>query len=123
MLFRSGKGNADPIRLVSSKKITIQKNTLTQKKKNKATKEACGIVLTTGSQATIKSNKINNSCKDGIFVTNKSKATITSNTIKKTGRHGINVCVKSNVTMKKNKISKFKNKLTNTYAGGKIKKK
>ncbi len=118
-----GKGNADPIRLVSSKKITIQKNTLTQKKKNKATKEACGIVLTTGSQATIKSNKINNSCKDGIFVTNKSKATITSNTIKKTGRHGINVCVKSNVTMKKNKISKFKNKLTNTYAGGKIKKK
>jgi parallel beta-helix repeat protein len=119
----SGKGNSDCIRLVQSKKNTISNNTLTQKKKNKKTKEACGIVLTTKSAATITGNKITSSPKDGIYVVSRSKATVTGNTIKKTGRHGINVCDKSTVTMKRNKISKYKGKVTNTYSGGKIKKK
>jgi parallel beta-helix repeat protein len=119
----SGKGNADCIRLVESKKSTIKNNTLTQKKKNKKTSEACGIVLTTKSDATITGNKITSSPKDGIYVFSNSKATVSKNTIKKTGRHGINVCANSAVTMKGNKISGYKGKITNTYSGGKIKNK
>jgi parallel beta-helix repeat protein len=119
----SGGGKSDCIRLVKSKNDTIEKNTMTQKKKNKKTSDACGIVVTSKSAATITGNKITKSPKDGIFVTEKSKATITGNTIKKTGRHGINVCVKSTVVAKSNKISGYKSKKTNTFSGGKIKKK
>lgn len=119
----SGKGNSDCIRLVGSKNNTIDANTLAQKKKNKRTASACGIVLTTNASADITNNKITNSPKDGIFVITKSKAVVSKNTIKKTGRHGINVCDKSTVTMKGNKISGYKGKITNTYSGGKIKKK
>jgi parallel beta-helix repeat protein len=119
----SGGGNSDCIRLVKSKNNVIEKNTLTQKKKNKKTASACGIVITTKSSATVTGNKIMNSPKDGIFVVAKSSAKITKNNIKKTGRHGVNVCEKSTVTMKGNKISGYKAKITNTYAGGKIKEK
>ncbi len=119
----SGKGNADGIRLVKSKNILIQSNTLNQKKKNKKTSEACGIVVRENSQATIQNNRITNSPKDGIFVIAKSKVIMTGNTIKKTGRYGLNVCDKSTVVNKNNKMTKCKKRVTNTYSGGKIKKK
>ena len=120
----SGKGNSDCMRLVKSSNIQITGNTMTQKKKNKKTKNACGIVVTTKSSATINKNKINASPKDGVFVVTGSKATMDRNTIKKTGRYGVNVCDKSNVVLKKsNKLSKCGKRKTNTYSGGKIKKK
>lgn len=117
----SGKGNSDCIRLVKSKNIKIQSNTLNQKKNNKKTAKACGIVLMSASSATITKNKINNSPKDGIFLNQKSTATIKNNTIKKTGRYGLNVCNKSKATAKKNKITKCKKRKTHTLSGGKIK--
>ena len=112
------------MRLVKSSNVQITGNTMTQKKKNKKTKNACGIVVTTKSSATINKNKINASPKDGVFVVTGSKATMDRNTIKKTGRYGVNVCDKSNVVLKKsNKLSKCGKRKTNTYSGGKIKKK
>lgn len=117
----SGKGNSDCIRLVSSKNIKIDGNTLNQKKNNKKTASACGIILMGGSSATITKNKISNSPKDGIFLNQKSQATIKNNTIKKTGRYGLNVCNKSKATAKKNKMTKCKKRTTHTYSGGKIK--
>ncbi len=117
-----GKGNSDCIRLVKSKKIQIEKNTLIQKKNNKKTKEGCGIVLMDGSSAMIVDNKIQNSSKDGIFLNKKSKATIKKNTIKKTGRHGLNVCNKSVATVKKNHFIKCKKKEIQLLSGGKVKK-
>lgn len=119
----SGSGNCDCIRLVKSANNQIKKNTLVQVKNNKKTSSACGIVLTTNSSATITGNKIQNSPKDGVFVVTKSKATLTNNTIKKTGRYGLNVCEKSTVISKKNKMTKCGKRPTNTYDGGKIKKK
>ena len=118
----SGKGNGDCIRLVKSKNAQITDNILIQKKNNKRTKEACGMVITTSSSATVSKNKINSSPKDGIFVTGKSKATIKSNTIKKAGRYGINACEKSTVTAKKNKLSACKKDKLKASSGGKIKK-
>lgn len=117
----SGKGNSDCIRLVKSKSNQITNNVLTQKKKNKKTKEACGIVVTTNSNATIKNNKINNSPKDGIFVTAKSSAKITGNTIKKCGRYGLFAAEKSTITDKKNTIKKAKKEARKASADSKIK--
>ena len=117
----SGKGNSDCIRLVKSKNIKIHKNTLNQKKNNKKTKAACGIVVTTNSTATITNNKISNSPKDGIFVISKCKATIKNNTINKTGRYGLNACEKSTIISRKNKMTKCKKRKTNTSADAKIK--
>ncbi len=117
----SGKGNSDCVRLVKSKKIKIESNTFTQKKNNKKTAKACGIVLMSASSATITKNKINSSPKDGIFLNQKSTATIKNNTIKKTGRYGLNVCNKSKATAKKNKMTKCKKRKTHTLSGGKIK--
>ncbi len=117
----SGKGNSDCIRLVKSKNIKIDGNTFTQKKSNKKTAKACGIVLMNASSATITKNQINNSPKDGIFLNQKSTATIKNNTIKKTGRYGLNVCNKSKATAKKNKMTKCKKRKTHTLSGGKIK--
>ncbi|MBE5940959.1 MAG: right-handed parallel beta-helix repeat-containing protein [Lachnospiraceae bacterium] len=117
----SGKGNSDCIRLVRSKNAVINNNTFTQKKINKKTKEACGIAMTTDSDATITKNKINNSPKDGIFLNSKCKATVKNNTIKKTGRYGLNVAGKSTMISKKNKITKCKKRKTNASGGGKIK--
>lgn len=117
----SGKGNSDCIRLVKSKNIQIDSNNLTQKKSNKKTQSACGIILMSGSSATITKNEIKNSPKDGIFLNQKSQATIKNNTIKKTGRYGLNVCNKSKATAKKNKITKCKKRKTHTLSGGKIK--
>lgn len=117
----SGGGNSDCIRLVKSAKNKLNKNKLTQKKKNKKTQDACGIVVTTNSSATIEKNQIKNSPKDGIFVVTSSKATVTGNTIKKTGRYGLNVCVKSTVTSKKNKMTKCGKRPTNVYDRSRIK--
>lgn len=120
----TGKGNSDCIRLVSSRKNLIEKNTLTQKrKKNKKTEKACGIVLTTKSSATIKNNTISNSPKDGIFVVTKCTATIIGNKVTKSGRYALNVCEHSTVISKKNKFSKSKKRHLNTYDHAKIKKK
>lgn len=118
----SGRGNSDCIRLVSSKKNKIINNVLTQKKNNKKTKEACGMVITTGSSATVKNNKINNSPKDGIFVVSKSSAVITGNTIKKCGRYGLFASEKSTITDKKNKIQKAKKVAKKASTDSKIKK-
>ena len=117
----SGKGNSDCIRLVRSTKITIDRNVLTQKKNNKKTVSACGIILAEQSSATITNNKITNSPKDGIFLNQKSSATIKNNTINKAGRYGLNVCNKSKATSKKNKFTKCKKRKTHAYSGGKIK--
>lgn len=117
----SGKGNSDCIRLVTSKKNQITNNVLTQKKNNKKTKQACGIVVTTGSSATIKNNKINSSPRDGIYVVSKSTATITGNTIKKCGRYGLYASERSTITDKKNKIQNAKSAAKKASADSKIK--
>lgn len=119
----SGKGNGDCIRLVKSKKNQITNNVLTQKKNNKKTKVACGIVVYLNSSATIKNNKINSSPKDGVHVVSKSSATVTSNTIKKCGRYGVFSNEKSTVTAKKNKISKAKQGKLQASSNSKLKKK
>lgn len=119
----SGKGNSDCIRLVKSKKINITKNSFVNKKNNKKTAKACGIVITTSSSATVTGNTIKNSPKDGIFVVTKSSATVKKNTINKTGRYGLNVCEKSKVTSIKNKFKKCKKRPYNEYNKSKIKKK
>lgn len=119
----SGKGNCDPIRLVKSKNININKNILVVKKSNKKTKKACGIVLTTSSSATITSNTIKNAPKDGIFVVTKCNATVKSNTINKTGRYGLNVCDNSKARSVKNKFKKCKKRPYNEYKKSKITKK
>lgn len=118
----SGEGNSDCIRALESTKTTISNNSLTHKKNNKKTRNACGIVLTDKSNLTLKNNKITNTPKDGIFVNTKSKANITRNTIKKTGRYGLNVIEKSTVKSKKNTITNCKKGSTSTWDGGKIKK-
>lgn len=119
----SGKGNSDCIRLVKSKKDQITDNVLTQKKNNKKTKEACGMVITTNSNATIKGNQITNSPKDGIYVVSKSNAVITGNKIQKCGRYGLFASKKSKITDKKNKIKKAKKKSKKASSDSKIKKK
>lgn len=118
----AGKGNSDCIRLVKSKKITISNNAFNQKKNNKKTNKACGIVITTGSNAKVANNTIQNSPKDGIFVVSKSSADINSNTIKKTGRYGVFASEKSTVTAKKNKISKTKGDKLRAGSDSKMKK-
>lgn len=119
----SGKGNSDCIRLVKSKNITINKNSFVNKKNNKKTKKACGIVLTTNSSATITGNTIKNSPKDGIFVVTKCNATVKNNKIVKTGRYGLNVCDNSKARSIKNKFKKCKKRPYNEYKKSKIKKK
>lgn len=118
----SGKGNGDCIRLLNSKNAQIGNNVLAQKNNNKRTKEACGIVISKNSGATVISNKINKSSKDGVFVNGKSTATLRNNVIKGTGRYGINVCEKSKAVAKSNKLSSCKKAAMKTSTGGKIKK-
>ncbi|MCR5701904.1 MAG: right-handed parallel beta-helix repeat-containing protein [Lachnospiraceae bacterium] len=119
----SGKGNCDPVRLVKSKNNSLINNTLEIKKKNKKTKKACGVVITTKSSATLTGNTIKNACKDGIFVVTKSSAVVKSNKVLKTGRYGLNVCEKSNARSIKNTFKKCKKRHYNEYNKSKIKKK
>lgn len=119
----SGKGNCDCIRLVKAKNNIVNKNSFVNKKNNKKTSKACGIVLTTASSATITGNTIKNSPKDGIFVVTKCTATVKNNTINKTGRYGLNVCDNSKATSVKNKFKKCKKRPYNEYKKSKIKKK
>ncbi len=119
----SGKGNSDCLRLVSSKNDVVSDNSFVNKKNNKKTAKACGIVITTKSSATIIGNTIKNSPKDGIFVVTKSSATVKKNTINKTGRYGLNVCDNSKARSIKNKFKKCKKRPYNEYKKSKIKKK
>ena len=105
-----GKGNGDGVRLVKSTKNTILGNRITVKNKNSKCKNACGIVLTNGSSATITQNILKKANKDSIFVTQKSTAAIKKNTIQGAGRYGVHASEKSKVTASGNKIKLIKKK-------------